>query len=376
VTDFPGLTDIHCHPAMNSFLWGRKLERHYWTGKGFDPLASLTDFKMMREGDLRVVWSALHVPESEYFRCRLIRFVAHFFRGGRALLKKDAWECLLLQMDQMERQVGEAEDIALARSNAELDRITAPGDKTAIVHTVEGGHSLSAGLAPDDVDTRLQRLQQLADRGVASLTVAHLFPNDLAGHAEGIPEKDKSFPTCKLDTHVDLSLGLTEAGRAVVDRMVELKMLPDITHCTPKARHEIYARVNNRVPIIASHIGVQTLNPVPYNLDESDVQAIVASGGVVGVIFMPYWLERTHPGPGLESIWQTMKTVRDWGGGGWGHVAIGTDFDGFTDPSDDCKSLGELPRIRVKLEAEGVTGTDLEGILGTNAREVLRKAWR
>jgi hypothetical protein len=41
---FPGLTDIHAHPAMNSFLWDRDLRRHYWTGRTFDPLASLTDF--------------------------------------------------------------------------------------------------------------------------------------------------------------------------------------------------------------------------------------------------------------------------------------------------------------------------------------------
>ena len=37
---FPGLTDIHAHPAMNSFLWGRDLRRHYWSGNVFNPLAS------------------------------------------------------------------------------------------------------------------------------------------------------------------------------------------------------------------------------------------------------------------------------------------------------------------------------------------------
>ena len=39
------LIDIHAHPAMNAFLWGRDLRRHYWTGPvhTFNPLASLSD---------------------------------------------------------------------------------------------------------------------------------------------------------------------------------------------------------------------------------------------------------------------------------------------------------------------------------------------
>src|SRR2546423_1642872 len=180
---FPGLTDIHAHPAMNSFLWHRDLRRHYWTGRTFTPLASLTDFKMLEKGGVKVLWSSLHIPERQYFGCFLLRILAHFLSGGRKLLKLSAWECLLVMMAEMERQVARAGDrFQMARSNAELDQVLASG-KTAIVHTVEGGHVLGAGLAEDDLAGRLSRLEQLAGHGVASLTLAHLFPNDLAGHA-------------------------------------------------------------------------------------------------------------------------------------------------------------------------------------------------
>ena len=204
---------------------------------------------------------------------------------------------LLAQMAEMERQVARAERFELARSNAELDAALAAG-KTAIVHTVEGGDVLSAGLAENDVPGRLARVDQLADRGVASITLAHLFPNDLAGHAEAIPADQRKFPICPLDTGVDLSRGLTATGRAVVERMVERGIVPDVAHCTPVARREIYDLVDNRIPIVASHVGVRSMNDVEYNLDKGDVEAIAASGGVVGVIFMPYWLDRAHPGPG------------------------------------------------------------------------------
>jgi membrane dipeptidase len=373
---FPGLTDVHAHPAMNAFLWRRDLRRHYWTGRTFNPLASLTDFKMLEKGGVKVLWSSLHVPEPNYFRNPPIRLLAHLTRGGRKLLKLNAWECVLAMMAEMERQVARAEDrFQVAHSNAELDKALAAG-RTAIVHTVEGGHILDAGLAADDVDGRLARLIQLADSGVASLTLAHLFRNDLAGHAEGIPEDQHKILFWRLDTEVDLSLGLTPTGKAVVERMVELRMVPDVTHCTPVARKQIYELVANRVPVIASHIGVQSLNPVPYNLDESDVRAIAASGGVVGVIFMPYWLQESHPGPGLEAIWKTIDTLREWSGDSWEHVAIGTDFDGFTDPPDDCNSAAKLPLIREMLDANGVSRGDADAVLGTNARRVLRNGWR
>jgi len=373
---FPGLTDIHAHPAMNAFLWDRDLRRHYWAGKVFDPLASLSDFKILERGGVKVLWSSLHIPEPEFLRCGLIRIAAQFTAGGRTLLKQNPWNCLLVMLAEMERQVARAGDrFEIARSNDELDRALAAG-RTAIIHTVEGGNVLSAGLAASDVQGRLERLQELAGRGVASLTLAHLFPNDLAGHAEAIPAAQRTFPICRMNTGVDLSRGLTATGRAVLEEMVALRIVPDVTHCTPVARRQVYELIAGRLPVIASHTGVQSLNPEPYNLDETDVRAIAESGGVVGVIFMPFWLDKRHPGPGLDAIWRTMEVVRTWSGGSWDHLAIGTDFDGFTDPPDDCKSSGELPRVREMLEAKGVSRRDIEAVLGGNARRVLRSGWR
>lgn len=373
---FPGLTDIHAHPAMNSFLWDRDLRRHYWAGGTFDPLASLSDFKMLEKGGVKVLWSSLHVPEPNYFRNPPIRLLAHLTQGGRRLLKLSSWDCLLAMMAKMERQVARAGDrFEVARSNAELDRIRAAG-KTAIVHTVEGGHVLGAGLDQADLDGRLARLDRLAECGVASLTLAHLFPNDLAGHAEGIPDDHHKVLFWKLDTGVEPKRGLTTKGEAVVERMAKLRMIPDVTHCTPASRAKVYELVGDSIPIIASHIGVKSMNGVDYNLAESDVGAIRASGGVVGVIFMPYWLDDSNPGPGLDAIWRTMEQVNAWSGGHWQHVAIGTDFDGFTDPPDDCQSEGQLSLIRELLEREGLSRDEAEAVLGGNARRVLRAGWR
>jgi membrane dipeptidase len=372
---FPGLTDMHAHPAMNAFFWSRDLRKHYFTGSAFNPLASLTDFKMLREGDVRIIWSVLHVPEEEYFRIPPIRLLAYLTRGGRTMLKHKAWESTLRMMDAMEEQVTRADDeFAVAHNNAELDAALAAG-KRVFVHTVEGGHQLSAGLAPCDVEGHLIRLEKLADRGVASLVISHLFPNQLAGHSECIPSDNQKILLWRLDSKADDTRGLTEVGREVVKRMAELRMVPDVTHCSPASRKQIYELVGSDIPIVATHIGVRALNEAAVNLDEEDVKAIAASGGVVGVIFMPYWLESSHPGPGLEAIWNTMKQVNDWSGGNWRHVGIGTDFDGFTDPPDDCHSAAELPKVRDMLEGKGLSRADVDAILGGNARRVLRDGW-
>lgn len=219
-----GLTDIHAHPAMNAFLWDRDLRRHYGTGGGaFNPLASLSDFPMLARGGVRVLWSALHVPEKELLSVLPIRLLARTTSGGRMLLERDAWECLLAMHAEMERQVARADArYVVVRSNAELDAAVA-ADRVAIVHTVEGGHVLGAGLEAGDVDGRVARVDALSSLGVASLTLAHLFPNELAGHADGIPASP--FRRLLPSAQVDLSRGLSSVGRAVVERMVSHGMV-------------------------------------------------------------------------------------------------------------------------------------------------------
>lgn len=372
----PGLTDIHAHPAMNAFLWDRDLRKHVMGGDAFNPLASLSDFEMLRRGGVKVLWSSLHVPEQGFLSSPPIHLLAHVTQGGRMLLRDNAWECLLAQMGDMEQQVARSDDgFRHARSNAELDAAIAAG-RTAIVHTVEGGHVLSAGLADDDLDGRLERVDVLADRGVASITLAHLFPNDLAGHVDAIPKHEHRILFWRLDPQVDLERGLTATGAAVLERMVERRILPDVSHCTIPARAQIYAQVAGRIPIVASHVGVSTLNDDPYNLRREDVEAIAAGRGVIGVIFMPYWLDAKHPKNGLEAIGRTMAQLNEWAGGTWEHVAVGTDFDGFTDPPDDCSDESQLPRLRTLLEGNGLDAAAIDAVLGGNARRVLAEGWR
>lgn len=365
-----GIADIHAHTAMNTYFWRRRIDRHWFAAPWWFPPASLSDLEMLRRGDVRIVWSVLHVPEREFLAFWPLRAMAWLMR--RNLLTKGAWECLVEMHDIVADQVESIDDFAIVTSNAELDAALEAG-KRAIVHTVEGGHVLGDRLADDDLEGRLERLDILAQWGVASLVIAHLFKRELAGHVEAIPDRFRRI--ARYRTGVEPERGLSDMGAAVVERMVQLRMIPDVTHCTPTARRQIYDLVDNRVPVVASHVGVAPLNAVPYNLTEQDVVAIAASQGVIGVIFASDWLHADRHRNGLDDVWATMKQVHDWTDT-WRHVAIGTDFDGFTDPPNDLNGAAKLPRVAERLVQEGLSGSDQQAVLIDNARDVLSAAWQ
>ena len=86
--------------------------------------------------------------------------------------------------------------------------------------------------------------------------------------------------------------------------MVEMGMLIDISHCTPTARARIYDIVGNRAPLLASHVGSYNINPDPYNLEDWEVKKIADGGGIVGVIFMNFWLMPHETNRGDGSGWR------------------------------------------------------------------------
>ncbi len=361
------LTDIHAHPSLKAYLFGRNLWRHYSSGGAFNPFSSRTDFPTLVKGGVGVLWSALYLPERPLFeQCFAMRATAAVLVPVyRKLMRGSRFKRLLEMMTVMENEIGRRpQRVELARSAADVTRIRGEG-KIAVVHTVEGAHVLEGD--PDNLDV-------LAQRGVAMLTLSHFFPTGLATHVDAIPSDMFVRKICKWKFGTGGDPPLTDLGRHGLAKMKDLKMLVDVSHCTPEARSEIFSEMNGERPILASHVGVRERNPDPYNLANEEIQAIAQSGGVVGVILMTYFLDPRHPKKGLEAIWKTIEHIHDVTGS-WDHIALGTDFDGFTDPPDDLPDAARLPRITEKLLERGVPEPDIKKILGGNAQRVLETGW-
>lgn len=367
------VVDLHAHPSLKVSLFNRVLTGRWKASRDFDPFGVRTDFGDLRNGGVDVLLSTVYAPERGILdECRYLKLLRYVMpRTWKRVFDKPHMAVTLEMLDAMEDQVEAAKDPdngkPLARmvySVRELDELLAQeGERpVAVIHNVEGAHSL---------DGKLDNLQRLFDRGVAYLTLAHFYANEAVNPCFPYPESVQSFGCFTGDR--DLSLGLEPFGEEVVEKMIELGMILDIVHCTPPARKRIYDIVGNRLPLIASHVGAYEVNPSPYNLKDWELKKIADSGGVAGVIFMNYWLMPHETKRGLNFIARTLEHFISVTG--IDHVAIGTDFDGFTDPPDDLPDASKLYRLTQRLLAEGYSEDEINKIWGGNVLRVLREGW-
>lgn len=364
------LTDVHVHPSLKAYLFRRNLWRHYTSGASFNPFASRSDFPTLERGGVGVIWATHHLPELELFRqCVLLRAAGWLVLPAyRKVTTGSRIERLSEMIDVLEREIGRRPDrVEVARSAADVPRIRRTG-KMAVVHAVEGAHVLEG---------RVENLDRLARRGVAVLTLSHFFDNGIAAQtAGGIPRDMLVRRLCPFDFRWRQPAALTSFGREVLRRMAELRMIVDLTHCTPDARAAVLSELGGSRPVVATHVGVARHNPDPYNLGDDEIRAVARSGGLIGVIFMTYWLQQPDPPrTGLDALWRTIEhihAVTD----SFDHVALGTDFDGFTDPPDDVRDASMLPRVTSMLLERGVADADVKKVLGANAQRVLAAGWR
>lgn len=369
------LVDLHAHPSLKASLFYRALgQRIFPSPRAFDPFAVRTNFPRLQEGGVDVLLSSIYTPEKGILDSapplRILKYITP--RLWHNIYGRSYFDAANQMMNVIEKQAETARDkqgnqmAKFAFSVAELEAILKLPDASrpvALVHNIEGGHALEG---------KLENLDAFFQRGVAYLTLAHFFPNELVNPTFPWPEKLQQFDWFQDER--DVTLGLTPLGEQVVERMVEMGMLIDIAHCTPPARKRIYDIVGKKTPLIASHVGAYDINPDPYNLKDWELKRIADGGGVIGVIFMNYWLMPSQPHRGLNIITQTLRRFFDVAGED--HVGLGTDFDGFTEPPSDLVNAAQLPRLTQRLLAEGFSAGQVQKMLGGNALRVLREGWK
>jgi membrane dipeptidase len=128
-------------------------------------------------------------------------------------------------------------------------------------------------------------------------------------------------------------------------------------------------------PLIASHSGVHALCETTRNLTDAQIDAIGASGGLVGIAFAVPFLRadgRDDADTPLATIVAHARHVADRIG--VEHVAFGSDFDGATIPAQLGDAAG-LPRLLDALRAGGFGEAEVRAIAYDNWRRVLGLAW-
>ena len=206
------------------------------------------DFAKMARGGLRAGCFAAYVPQGPRTP------------EGWAAAWQRATQMLAVIRGMAREQAGLR--ATLATTPAAI-RAAAASPGAIIIPAVENGHVLGEDVA---------RLAELRALGACYLTLTHNGHNALA---------DSSNPRADLGDGPALHGGLSALGRAAIAELNRLGMLVDVSHVSKAAM--LQAAELSRTPIVATHSCMHALCPVPRNLDDEQLDALRAAGGVVQI---------------------------------------------------------------------------------------------
>ena len=225
--------------------------------------------------------------------------------------------------------------------------------KTGIIPAIENGYAMGEDLAA---------LDEFAARGVRYMTLTHNGHNALA---------DAAIALASLGNAATEHGGLSELGRATVARMNELGMLVDISHAAKPTM--LQAAALSRTPVLATHSCIRALCDHPRNLDDEQLEALGATGGLVQITIVSNFLRPKARASDLtvadiaDHIDYAVKKI------GIDHVGIGTDFDGGGGVKG-FMNAAQAPNLTKELFRRGYDRGALSKIWGGNFLRLLRAA--
>jgi membrane dipeptidase len=243
--------------------------------------------------------------------------------------------------------------LRIARTVDDLDAAVADDGPPAAVMHFEGAEA---------IDPDLESLVLWHAVGLRSLGPVWSRPNRF-GH--GVPFISPSSP--------DTGLGLTRAGRQLIERCAELGILIDLSHLNEAGFWDI-ARLQAG-PLVASHAAAHQLCATSRNLTDEQLDAIGQTHGLVGIVFAVPFLRpdfAEDPDTPLELIARHAAYVAERIG--VEHVALGSDFDGATVPASVGGVQG-IPHVLDALGDAGFSDEEIDQIAWGNWRRVLGAWW-
>ena len=155
----------------------------------------------------------------------------------------------------------------VGRKIEDIDAAAEGGPPAAVLH-LEGAEPIDAGL---------EALELWYAAGLRSLGPVWSRPN---AFATGVRFRYPSTP--------DIGPGLTDAGKALVRRCAELGIVLDLAHMNEAGFWDTAAL--EAAPLVVSHAATHAICPNSRNLTDAQIDAVGATGGLVGIVFAPAFL--------------------------------------------------------------------------------------
>ncbi|MCF8011975.1 MAG: dipeptidase [Clostridiales bacterium] len=214
------------------------------------------------------------------------------------------------------------------------------GNRAGIL-TVEGGDLLKGNI---------YILRILHRLGVRCMNLTWNYRNDLA---DGILEKHSNG-------------GLSDFGIYVVQEMNRLGMIIDVSHLSEKGFWDVIEI--SSLPVIASHSNAKVICDNPRNLNDEQIKALVYNGGVIGLNFVPDFVDPDYPS--VSSFLKHVDYIASLVG--TGGIGLGSDFDGVDRTIDGLEDVAKIPVLKEALIKRGYSMDDVGKIMGGNFFRVLQ----
>jgi len=325
------VADLHA----DSLLWKRDLSRASDVGH--------LDLPRLRQGNvaLQVFSATTKSPKNQNYtqndadsdRITLLA-MASFWppRTWNSLYERAAY-----QLDKLH---------ALADDNA-LTLVTDRASFRELLRRREAGEPLVGGLylieGAHPLEGRLDNLDRLYEQGLRIVGLTHFFDNETGGSLHGISGE-----------------GLTEFGRAVVQRANELGMIIDIAHASPAMAREVLELSSQ--PVVLSHGGIKSACDTERNFDDEIMRELARRGGLVGIGYWRGAVCDPTPAGVVRSIRRAIEVM------GIEHVALGSDYDGAVAVSFDTSQLAVLTETMLRA---GFSEREIRLVMGDNVRRFL-----
>ncbi len=244
---------------------------------------------------------------------------------------------------------GQRLEAAAKQSGGRLMLIRKPADVETLLAARASGKQVTGALYSveglQNLEGKAENLDRLHGVGMRMAGLVHFFDNELAGSMHG-----------------ERKGGLTPFGRKMVRAMEARGIIVDIAHSSHKAVADILSMA--RRPVVSSHGGVQAVCGVNRNLSDTEIRAVAATGGIIGIGYWDGAICSTDP----KMIARSIKHVRDLVG--IQHVALGSDFDGAVTTRFDTSQIVQVTQALIDI---GFTPEDIRAVMGGNALRIIKQ---
>jgi len=158
--------------------------------------------------------------------------------------------------------------------------------------------------------------------------------------------------------------GLTSLGVKLVEKALDLGMVLDLAHSSPKTMKDVLSIVDK--PVIVSHTSFKKFNNSPRNIDDEILDMVKRNRGVVGIFFVTDFLEGEQTS--IDTVVKHILYVRE--NYGIDVLAIGSDYFGTEKLPKGLEDIGKINSLAENLLENGLSKDDIEKIFYKNALRV------